>query len=91
MVPELIYCSLQAGNLSGAYASNFYRAKDAPKYYLGHSLELGFCLAGIIATLVLRFGYDRVNKRREAKGTEGMTDQELSDLGDKSPSFRYVL
>jgi hypothetical protein len=64
--------------------------KDAPNYYLGHSLELGFCIAGIIATLVLRFGYSRVNRKRDAKGT-GLSEQEMSDLGDKSPSFRYVL
>jgi MFS family permease len=80
-----------AGNLAGAMASNFYRSKDAPTYYLGHSLELGFCLAGIIAVLVLRFGYDRVNKKRDAKGTGTLTELEMSDLGDKSPSFRYVL
>jgi hypothetical protein len=72
-------------------ASNFYRAQDAPKYYLGHSLELGFCIAGIFATVALRMGYDRVNKKREAKGTGELTQQELSELGDKSPSFRYVL
>jgi hypothetical protein len=72
-------------------ASNFYRAQDAPKYYLGHSLELGFCIAGIIATVALRMGYDRVNKKREARGTDELTQEELVDLGDKSPSFRYVL
>ena len=81
----------QAGNLSGAYASNFYRTQDAPNYYLGHSLELGFCIAGIIATVALRIGYDRVNKRRDSEGTNSLTEQELSDLGDKSLSFRYVL
>jgi hypothetical protein len=48
-------------------------------------------MAGIIAALVLRLSYDRVNKRRDAKGTGGLTEEELSDLGDKSPSFRYVL
>lgn len=72
-------------------ASNFYRAKDTPNYYLGHALELGFCMAGIIAAIVLRISYARVNKQRDAKGTGGLTEQELSDLGDKSPSFRYVL
>ncbi len=72
-------------------ASNFYRDQDGPNYYLGHSLELGFCVAGIIAVVTLRMGYDRVNKRRDAKGTGEMTQEELSDLGDKSPSFRYVL
>ena len=29
------------GNLGGAMASNFYRSADAPKYLLGHGLEIG--------------------------------------------------
>ncbi|KAL4939119.1 major facilitator superfamily domain-containing protein [Aspergillus oleicola] len=32
------------GNLAGAMASNFYREQDAPRYTLGHALELGFCV-----------------------------------------------
>ena len=79
------------GNLAGAFASNFYRAVDAPNYYLGHGLELGFATAGMIAVFALRNGYIRVNRRREAKGNGDLTEQEMSELGDKSPSFRYVL
>jgi hypothetical protein len=48
-------------------------------------------MAGVIAVLALRLGYSRANKRRDEKGTGELTEKELSDLGDKSPSFRYVL
>lgn len=82
---------IQAGNLGGAMASNFYRKADAPHYYLGHGLELGLVVLGIAAVLTLRIGYNRANKKREAEGTRGLSEQELSDLGDKSPSFRYAI
>ncbi|KAK0736553.1 major facilitator superfamily domain-containing protein [Apiosordaria backusii] len=82
------------GNLGGAMASNFYRAKDAPRYQLGHGLELGFIGAGIVASLTLLVGYSSANKRRERKIEEGAlsqyTPEELSEKGDKAITFRYV-
>ncbi|KAI9841559.1 MAG: hypothetical protein M1837_000605 [Sclerophora amabilis] len=80
-----------AGNLGGAMASNFYRSADSPKYILGHSLELGFVIAGLMAVVVLRLSYSRINKARARNGTGDYSEQELSELGDKSPTYRYVL
>lgn len=75
-------------------ASNFYRAPDSPRYILGHSLELGFVLAGIIAAVILNVLYMLANKSRARKRTEdgypGMTSLEMSELGDKAPTFRYM-
>ncbi|KAF1931667.1 MFS general substrate transporter [Didymella exigua CBS 183.55] len=86
---------IAVGNLAGAMASNFYRAEDAPRYILGHTLELGFIGAGIIGLLVLVFNYKRINKKRErqlAEGTHnGYTPEELGELGDRSMTFNYVL
>ncbi|KAK2882462.1 hypothetical protein FQN49_000323 [Arthroderma sp. PD_2] len=79
------------GNMSGAMASNFYRAPDAPKYTLGHALELGFLVAGVISAVFMREAYKRVNAKREREGNQGFTDQELTEMGDKAPSFRYTL
>lgn len=80
------------GNLGGAMASNFYRSVDSPKYLLGHGLEIGFVCLGLGAVIALRISYGRINAKREKSGAaEGLTDEELSDLGDKSPSFRYTL
>lgn len=86
---------IAVGNLAGAMASNFYRAEDAPRYVLGHALELGFICAGIVALLVLLFNYKRINKKRErqlANGEHnGYTPEELGELGDRSMTFKYVL
>jgi sugar phosphate permease len=81
------------GNLAGAMASNFYRAQDKPKYLLGHGLELGFVALGLIAVVVLRVSYGKINRERnrDADGSPQLSDEELSNLGDKAPTFRYML
>jgi len=79
------------GNLGGAMASNFYRSADSPKFLLGHGLEIGFVSVGLVAVLVLRTGYAKSNAKRDREGIEGLTDAEMSEMGDKSPTFRYLL
>lgn len=84
----------------GAIAgSNVYLAKEAPKYHTGFGSCLGFVGAGIIMTCFLRFSYAQENKKRERViaeiGEQGIkaqySEQELLDMGDRSPFFRYVL
>lgn len=76
-------------------ASNFYRAEDAPHYVLGHALELGFIIAGILAVLILVFNYKRINAKRErqlaAGEHNGYSPEEMSALGDRALTFRYFL
>lgn len=86
---------ISVGNLAGAMASNFYRSNDAPRYILGHALEIGFITAGIIAASTLIVSYKNVNAKRERAVANaehnGFTPAELSDLGDKAITFRYTL
>ncbi|KAL6237831.1 hypothetical protein BDW75DRAFT_248305 [Aspergillus navahoensis] len=79
------------GNLAGAMASNFYRAQDAPKYVLGHALELGFCVVGIFGVLILRFSYKRINRKRDGIDVSQWDGYEMAKMGDRSPLFRYML
>jgi len=80
------------GNLGGAMASNFYRPQDAPKFLLGHGLEIAFVVMGLIAVAVLRVGYGQINAKREGENAgAGHSDAELSQLGDKAPTFRYQI
>ncbi|QUC21607.1 uncharacterized protein UV8b_05850 [Ustilaginoidea virens] len=85
---------ISVGNLAGAMASNFYRKHDAPRYFLGHGLELGFLAVGIIAAGVLILGYKRLNDARERDLAEGkagnFSPAELSALGDRAITFRYM-
>jgi hypothetical protein len=75
-------------------SSNFYRARDAPRYMLGHGLELGFIGGGIIASVILLVGYAAQNKKRDRRIAEGALDsytaQELSEKGDRAVTYRYV-
>jgi len=75
-------------------ASNFYRAKDGPRYLLGHGLEIGFIGAGLIAAFVLLFGYKTINAKRQKRIDAGelanYTPEQLSELGDKALTFRYI-
>lgn len=82
------------GNLGGAMASNFYRQPDSPRYILGHGLELGFVCLGILAAVILNVSYAAINKQREKKlaegGEGGFDSRELSEMGDKAYTFRYM-
>ena len=78
-------------NCGAAMASNFYRSSDSPKYTLGHGLEIGFCALGLMAVLFLRFNYERINKKRDRAEITHHTEDEMSHLGDRAPTFRYVL
>ena len=83
------------GNLAGAMASNFYRAKDSPRYILGHALEIGFVTMGmIVASLFALIGW-RINKDRQKRCERGeylqYSEQQLAELGDKALTYRYML
>lgn len=75
-------------------ASNFYRAKDAPQFKLGHRLELIFIGAGLVASLALLVDYGAANKKHEKRtgngGLGSCMPEELLAQGDRAITFRYV-
>ena len=93
-IEPLVYPGSITHNITQAMASNFYRQKDSPRYIMGHALELAFVCLGIIAGLILVFGYRRINKSRErqmeAGGADNVTVEELSSRGDKALTWRYM-
>ncbi|KAK6062855.1 major facilitator superfamily transporter [Seiridium cupressi] len=81
------------GNLGGAMASNFYRARDSPRYLLGHGLELAFISVGIITAIIQVLSYKAINKRRGrimSEGGDQLSQKELAVKGDKANTFRYM-
>lgn len=75
-------------------ASHFYRTRDSPQYIMGHALELAFGILGVVAIVITRFAYVRINRQRVDRLVElrpEYTAQELGEMGDKSPTFRYML
>lgn len=88
------------GNTGGLIESNIFRAQDAPAYRLGYGISIGFiCMSGVSATLMVII-LDRINKKRaaavEEMGGEAIVIEEqgewnLTEMGDRSPLFRYIL
>ncbi|KAJ0158599.1 putative transporter, partial [Colletotrichum tanaceti] len=86
---------LTIGNCSGVMSSFIYQAVDKPRYIRGHAVTLSMvgmatCLYGF-----LWFWYGRENKRREAGRVQSkyadLSDDELAELGDESPRYRYTI
>ena len=90
---------ISVGNLGGIAGSNIYISSQAPKYPTGFGTGLGISFAAVVMAYVLRRIFANENKkRRELLETEGeeairarYSDQELLDMGDKSPFFIYTL
>ncbi|CAM1510789.1 Fc.00g083020.m01.CDS01 [Cosmosporella sp. VM-42] len=83
------------GNLGGAIGSNIFLARQVPHYWLGYGFSLGLVIAAIIATLLMRALLLRINQQRDAMSEsevrEKYTDEQLMEMGDRSPLFRYVV
>jgi hypothetical protein len=86
---------ISIGNLGGAIGSNIYLGKQAPHYWTGYGFSLGIIILALSAAIVLRLVLHRLNKQRDQMSPEEIrtkyTEQELLDMGDYSPLFRYTL
>jgi MFS family permease len=56
---------LSVGNSGGAISGQIYRSKDAPRYILGHAINLGFCVLGLITVIILFISLGLENRRRD--------------------------
>ncbi|KAF8625350.1 hypothetical protein AX15_005428 [Amanita polypyramis BW_CC] len=85
------------GNFSGTFASNMYRTQDAPRYVLGNGLAMMFSGIGVICVVVAVLAYKHINHKRDkilqelTERGEKLSPVEIKRLGDKSPTFRYMI
>ncbi|KAG6336022.1 hypothetical protein ID866_3057 [Astraeus odoratus] len=98
---------VSSGNIQGVISSNVYRANQAPRYTLGHSLVLMYIAIGIVSTLLLRFTLNAENARRDrgerdelvdnqdggraVNGHFSSMDEAKREKGDKWSGYRYTL
>ncbi|CAK7230065.1 hypothetical protein SBRCBS47491_007460 [Sporothrix bragantina] len=86
---------IMVGNMGGIVGTNIYLAREAPKYWTGYGISLAFLLNAICCTFVLRHVWNKDNKKRDRMSEDEIyakyTEQELLELGDRSPLYRYVL
>ena len=90
---------ISVGNFGGIAGSNIYLASQAPKYPAGFGTGLGISLCAIAMAFFLRKTFQKENARKrailDAEGEEAFrarySEQEMLDMGDKSPFFLYTL
>ncbi|KPM38440.1 putative transporter [Neonectria ditissima] len=82
------------GNAAGIMSAFIYPAADKPRYIRGHAVTLSMVGLGTIIYGLLWFWYRRENQLRIAgqikEKHRGMDDEELMELGDESPHYRYT-
>lgn len=69
--------------------------REGPRYVKGNAVSLSLVGMATVLYGFLRFWYDRINKQRDVGDNvaqyEGLSDDELAELGDESPRFRYTI
>ncbi|RPD60522.1 MFS general substrate transporter [Lentinus tigrinus ALCF2SS1-7] len=92
-----IAMQLSFSSFGGIIASNIYRTQDAPRYILGHALEMGFMALGLLLVPPTVLLYTRINMRRkemryQEETAEGKwAPEDLRRLGDRAPDFKYTI
>jgi MFS family permease len=87
--------TLAAGNIGSLVGTNIFLDREAPRYQTGYGTALGFICLGMVAAvsleLYLKRGNQQKAKKPEHEVLEQYTTQELDEMGDRSPLFKYVL
>ncbi|KAM5345714.1 hypothetical protein ACJ41O_011575 [Fusarium nematophilum] len=86
---------LTIGNAAGIMSAFIYPAADKPRYTRGHAVTLSMVAMGTIIYAFLWWWYRRENERRQSGEVKeryrGMSEDELVELGDESPHYRYTI
>ncbi|KAH7176985.1 major facilitator superfamily domain-containing protein [Dactylonectria macrodidyma] len=86
---------LTTGNASGIMAPFIYLSAEGPRYIKGNAVSLCMVAMAVGIYGFMVFWFSRENKKRDegvGRAThEDMTDDELAELGDESPHFRYTI
>lgn len=86
---------ISMSNIGGIIASYIFIEGEKPGYPTGFGLSLTFSVTGVLSALALNFIYRRINKKRDRMSpdeiSEKYTEEELANLGNHSPHFRYTL
>ena len=81
------------GNCGGIVASNIYLTKEAPTYPVGFGVSLALLWLCGLACTIFYLGLRMENKERERGGRDyrlNLPREELENLGDDHPRFRFI-
>ena len=86
---------ISVGNLGGAVGTNIYLAREAPLYWTGYGVSLAVVSLSLATTIFLRLKLKALNAVRDTMSWDEIharyTEEELADMGDDSPLFRYTI
>lgn len=86
---------LTIGNSAGVAAPFLYQDQYAPEYTRGYAATIGLLGFAIVMYSGLHIHFRRVNARRdrgeEEWKREGKSDEEVKEMGDRSPDYRYQI
>ncbi|KAF8247751.1 MFS general substrate transporter [Wilcoxina mikolae CBS 423.85] len=86
---------LTCGNAAGVMAPFLFPTHDAPRFVKGHAVSLSMVAFGAGCYAVLWWAYRGINRAREEGRedwrVEGLTEEEIRELGDESPKYRYTV
>ncbi|KAF9164618.1 hypothetical protein DFQ26_001235 [Actinomortierella ambigua] len=86
-----------AASLAGILGSQIYQANDAPRYRVGHGVNISMLVALMACTILQRWRLRRENHRRDysvafgLNPIRGLNKVEIRDLGDQHPAYRYTV
>ncbi|KAI0481787.1 MFS general substrate transporter [Xylaria cf. heliscus] len=82
------------GNIVGILATNIFIEREAPRYLTGYGTALGLTWFGAIASTAMFVGMLVENRKRETGKKDHRLcrpDEEVGNMGDYHPSFRFTL
>ncbi|KAJ2740353.1 hypothetical protein GGI20_005855 [Coemansia sp. BCRC 34301] len=81
------------GGLGPLATAFVYRDRDSPEFVLGHSVCLSMTVLCLAATGALRWMLALENDRRDRvpQDISGMATEQILDMADNHPDFRYTL
>ena len=78
--------SICIGNMGGAIAGQIYRTEDAPRFILGHAINLGFSTMAIVCACILIVSLRLENRRRD-RLYGAVTKDPLADANSATDVF----
>ncbi|KAI6782675.1 putative transporter -like protein [Emericellopsis cladophorae] len=85
---------LTIGNAAGIPAPFLYRNDQGPRFITGHAVSMGFIAIAAAVYLLMWWWFRRQNQRKmngeEDHKVVGMTEEEIEELGEHNPRFRYT-
>ncbi|KAH6980651.1 high-affinity nicotinic acid transporter [Ilyonectria sp. MPI-CAGE-AT-0026] len=82
------------GNMSGILAPFLYSSADGPRFTLGHSVSLAMIVIALMLFWAMGLWFRNVNRRRAAgkedHRVENLSQEEIRELGEYDPDYRYT-